>query len=264
TVNIEETNPNRKNEGWWDDNFNTDFSRSLYIPAQSSYEAGFVFAVQPRRMSIETHISKNLPNNISYDFPGFDEIRNVPVFNTVSKVPFMTSQLTEGEYVVDNEDKGFSIQQVTNQAFLKSLIKRKNVGSKYAYVRYWDPDREWKAVLNSDFYGQSIRSAYYTRAGDGERKATWKAKLPVGFYEVYFYINKINFGWYRNKKASDYNLVVYHDGGQEKINLPTENIDKGWSYLGTFTFSDTARVELSNKSKGDMIFADAVKWVKVK
>lgn len=264
TVNIEETNPNRKNDGWWDDNFNADFSRSLYIPAQSSFEAGFVFAVQPRRMSIETNISKNLPNNIAYDFPGFDEIRNVPVFNEVRNVPFMDSRQIEGEYIVDNEDKGFSIQQVTNQAFLKSLIKKKNEGSKYTYVRYWDPDREWKAVLNSDFYGQNIRSAYYTSAGNGERKATWKTKLPVGSYEVYFYINKINFGWRRNRQASDYNMVVYHDGGQEKINQPTENVDKGWSYLGTFTFSDTARVELSNKSKGDMIFADAVKWVKVK
>lgn len=264
TVNVEETNPNRKNEGWWNDNFNTDFSRSLYIPAQSSVEAGFVFAVQPRRMSIETNISKNLPNNISYDFPGFDEVRNVPVLSEIRKVPLVNTRPSEGEYIVDNEDKGFSVQQVTNQAFLKSLIKNKNKGPKYTYLQFWNPDREWKAVLHSDFYGQNIRSAYYTRAGNGERKATWKTKLPVGSYEIFFYINKINFGWYRNKQASDYNLVVYHDGGEEKINQPTENIEKGWAYLGTFTFSDTARVELSNKSKGDMVFADAVKWVKVK
>jgi hypothetical protein len=57
--------------------------------------------------------------------------------------------------------------------------------------------------------------------------------------------------------------MVYHDGGVEKINRSSEDIETGWIPLGTYTItSDTARVDLSNQSIGDMVFADAVKWVR--
>jgi hypothetical protein len=48
----------------------------------------------------------------------------------------------------------------------------------------------------------------------------------------------------------------------EKINRGSEDAQDGWNYLGTFSISsDTARVDLTNKTAGDIIFADAVKWV---
>jgi hypothetical protein len=132
-------------------------------------------------------------------------------------------------------------------------------------LRAWNPEREWKVSLLSDFYGESIRSSYYTRGGSGERKAFWKTAIPVAAnYDVYFYINKFSMGWRRNNQSADYNISIYHDGGVEKINQGIEDLDLGWYYLGTFQFSDSAKVELSNKSKGDLIFADAVKWVRVK
>lgn len=266
TINIEENDPNRKNQNWWDDNFDADVSRKVYVPARSSVETGFVFTVEPKRMSIVTHVSKNLPNNIVFNFPGFSETRNLAGFDGIRQVRYVNSFQEEGEIIVDNEDKGFSYQQATNQAYLKSLVhKNRKPRYKYSRLRSWRPDREWKAVLLSEFYGQSIRSSYYTRAGAGERKATWQTLLPeVGSYEVYFYMNKFTSGWRRNIKATDYNISVFHDGGVEKINQSSEGLDQGWYYLGTFQFSDSAKVELSNKSSGEMIFADAVKWVKVK
>lgn len=266
TVNIEENNPNRKNENWWDDSFVADVSRKVFIPAQSSREIGFVFSTEPKRMSVVTHISKNLPYNLVYNLSGFNETRNTPAIENVRNIPFINIHDQSDEIIVDNEDSGFSYQQVTNQAFLKSVVnKNRQPRYKYSRIRFWNPDREWKAVLRSEFFGQSVHSAYYTRGGTGERKATWKTVLPESAsYEVYFYMNKFTFGWRRNNKAADYNITVFHDGGAEKINQSSEDLDQGWFYLGTFQISDTARVELSNKSNGDMVFADAVKWVKVK
>ncbi len=266
TVNIEENNPNRKAENWWDDNFKADVSRKVFVPAQSSLEVGFVFTTEPRRMAIATHISENLPNNVSFNLAGFNETRNVAILDNVKPIAFISSSNNADEIIVDNEDKGFSFQQVTNQAFLKSLVsKNQKPRYKYSRLRAWNPEREWKVSLLSDFYGESIRSSYYTRGGSGERKAFWKTAIPEpANYDVYFYINKFTMGWRRNNQAADYNITVYHDGGIEKINQSSEGLDLGWYYLGTFQFSDSAKVELSNKSSGDLIFADAVKWVKVK
>jgi hypothetical protein len=44
--------------------------------------------------------------------------------------------------------------------------------------------------------------------------------------------------------------------------IDNKNVENGWNHLGTYYFtSDTALVELSNKSKLKMVFADAVKLV---
>jgi hypothetical protein len=143
------------------------------------------------------------------------------------------------------------------------VVKNREDRYKYSAIRAWNPPREWKAALRSEFYGRYVRSACYTKGGSGERVASWKTPLSrKGSYDVFFYLDKVTMMWRRTNKTSDYNFLVYNDGGVEKVHYSTENAEEGWNYLGTFSItSDTARVELTNKSNGDIIFADAVKWV---
>jgi len=265
TLNIELNNPNRQDR---DNNgeFNIDFSQKIFMPARSSREIAYVFNTEPARMSLVTHISRNLPYNIIMDFPGFSEIRNVMPVDGISVIP-PGGKRQSGEIIIDNEDPGFSAHQSDNQAFLKSLLKKgKDNHYKYEAIRAWDPPREWKPVLRSEFYGRFIHSASYTRAGSGERSASWIARLPdKTSYDVYFYLDKLNGMWRRSNKLPVYNLWIHHDQGVEKVILNSADGEDGWNYLGTFSFSqDTAMIELTNQSAGDMIIADAVKWVKGK
>jgi len=262
TLNVEFNDPNRRRE-WWDQNMQVDFTRKIFIPAKSSFEVGYAFNSEPARMSLVTHISRNLPNNLVYGFSGFTETRNVAVLDTIHSIPFFNKNFADNETISDNEDDGFEYEQSLSQAYLKSLV-RHNKGDRYKYSSiWWNPPKEWRPTLRSEFYGNYVRSAHYTRGGAGERTATWKAALPAdGSYDVYYHIDKVDIGWRRNNRASNYNLSVYHDQGVDKIDHSTENTDPGWNYLGTwYISSDTARVDLSNKSNGEMVFADAVKWV---
>jgi ABC-type transport system involved in multi-copper enzyme maturation permease subunit len=261
TINIEFNDPNRQRDSW-DPSFTVDFSEKLRIPAKTSFEAGYAFNSEPARMSVVTHISRNLPNNLVYNFSGFTETRNTAVLDSVHPIPFFSRNAPENEIIADNEDDYFSYQQALSQAYLKSLVSRKK-GDRYKYTSiWWNPPRDWRAVLRSEFYGDYVRSAYYTRGGSGERTATWKAALPdKGTYDVYFHVDKVS-GWRRNNRAANYNLTVYHDQGEDKINHSTENADPGWNYIGSwYISSDTARLDVSNKTNGEMVFADAVKWV---
>ena len=140
-------------------------------------------------------------------------------------------------------------------------------------------------------------SAMICAAGDGRNRATWKTYLPEsGFYEVYVYIplpamfrrpsgrgrGGDNQNQVSNNRAPgspggpgrqggpmfgdrgfDYHYTVSSPAGSEDVQFILDNIEDGWNKIGTFYFpADTASVELSNKTGGNRVFADAVKWVK--
>lgn len=241
-----------------------DHFQRIYIPAQSAKEFGVVFNSEPIRMNIFTGVSENLPNTIAFDLSGFDELRRSAKLDGVAKIPFFDSDIKENEFVVDNEDEGFEIVQEIEESYLKSIIKN-NATNEYKYtgIHVWSPPNEWKPVLESGFYGKYVRSGYYTASGDGSRYAKWTPNLPQGaYYDIYCHTAKVNVYWGRNKRKSNYNYRVYHDDGVDDITLTDEELDSGWNYLGTYYISpENAKVELTNKSVGRIIFADAIKWV---
>jgi hypothetical protein len=216
-------------------------------------------------MNIFTNISENLPNNLVYEFSGFDDVRKTAFMDAINDIQYFDEINSPNEIIVDNEDKGFDYVQVSNESYLKSLInKDKKEKYKYTGIYFWNPPSEWKSVLRSGFYGKYIRSGVYTRSGDGTRHAKWSADLPSGaYYDVYCHIEKINIEWDRDKRKSNYNFRIYHDDGMDDITLADEELENGWNYIGTFYISpENAKVELTNKSVGKMVFADAIKWVK--
>ena len=263
TINIDLDDPNNQRRRGSIET--PDFSQKLHIPAKTAKEIGFVFISEPARMNIYTHISENLPNNLIYDFSSFDEIKKTAILDEIIDCKLFTDLDNDNEILVDNESENFEFQQDLQKSYLKSLIdKNKKQGYKYSGIRWWNPPAEWKPVLRSGFYGKYVRSAVYTKAGHGERTATWKAPLESdGQYDVYCHVEKINVNRRGSAKKSNYNFKVYHEDGMDEITLSDEELEDGWNYLGSFFVTpSTAKVELTNKSIGEMIFADAVKWVK--
>jgi ABC-type transport system involved in multi-copper enzyme maturation permease subunit len=242
-----------------------DHFQRIFLPAKSAKEVGVLFNSEPKRMNIFTGVSENLPNTIGFELSGFDELRRNVKLDGVVDIPFFDSELKENEFVVDNEDDGFEIVQQSEESYLKSLINKDSAKEyKYTGIHVWSPPNEWKPVLESGFYGMFIRSGYYTASGDGSRYVKWSANLQQGaYYDVFCHTAKINVYWGRDKRKSSYNYRVYHDDGVEDITLTDEELDSGWNYLGTYYISpENAIVELTNKSVGRMVFADAIKWVK--
>lgn len=263
TINVDLYDPNERNnrsEG------PPDFTQKIYLPANTAKEAGFVFSAEPVRMNIYTHISRNLPNNLIYDFGSFDETRKTAVLDGVRECDMFEKTVAEGEIIIDNEDSTFSFSQSNQVSYLKRLVdKNKDPGYPYTGIRWWNPPANWQQVLRSGFYGKYIRSAMYTKTGKEDRTAKWKANISdKGYYDIYFHTEKINVNRrHREQKKSDYNFKVYHQGGMDELNFPDSDIENGWNYIGTYYLSgDTAVVELTNKSVGPMIFADAIKWIK--
>jgi len=266
TLSIEMAEDNKRRNQDWDALSNTGFTKKIFIPAHSAKEVGFVFTSEPARMSISTHISENLPNNQVFDFTSFDEVKNTKPFDSIANYTFFETINEKNEIIVDNEDTNFHFVQKSNSSYLKTLI---NEGKKdkypYSRIRFWNPPNQWNAVLRSGFYGKYVRSAIYTKTGKGDRIATWNAPIKeAALYDVYCNIERIDMEWQENERLN-YQFKIYHTEGVEVVSLEDTDIETGWNYLGTFYFSSAkAKVELTNKSTGEMIFADAIKWVKAR
>ncbi len=241
------------------------YFNKIFIPAQTAKEIGIVFSSEPSRMNINTNISENLPNNLVYEFSGFDDTKKIALLDDIKNLPLFTDLSRTNEIIVDNEDEAFEIIQETNESYLKTLIhKNKEERYKYSGIRFWNPPSVWEPILHSELYGKFVRSGVYTRSGEGERLARWNADLPnPGYYDVYCHIFKFNVNWGRQKRKPNYHFTIFHDDGMDEIVLSDGELDEGWNYMGTFYISpENARVELNNKSVGNMIFADAIRWVK--
>ncbi|HEC44784.1 MAG TPA: hypothetical protein ENI20_18355 [Bacteroides sp.] len=246
---------------------------------------------QPRIMTVNTLISGNIPSTFSKFLRSAREVKTMDTeeYNRISDKE-LTLELP-GEFVVDNEDPGFDYVSVSNESKLKQYIEARKEKSNEIFYDAIDPYRtpsKWTPVAHSGFYGESIRSAHLTRKGEGGNTASWTTILPAaGFYDVHVYIPmSAMFGRSnRRRRGGDsgqsgggqghgrgagfaddgtiYNYVISSNEGSEKVEFRLRNIEDGWNKLGSFHFpADTARIEISNKTNGRRIFADAVKWVR--
>jgi len=243
-----------------------DFTQKIYVPAGKALEIGFVFNNEPTRINFFTHISENLPNNLVYDLDKSEDVKNVKGFEGKVETEFFNNLEEQNAIIVDNEDEGFSFYQDLHKSYLKTLVdKNQKEGYKYKGVRWWNPPAEWTPVVRSGYYGKYVRSAYYTHSGSGDRTASWKANITESaYYDIYCHIEKINVFRRRSRNnAASFNFKIHHEEGVQDITLLDKDVENGWNYMGTFFITpETSIVEMTNKSRGTMISADAIKWVK--
>jgi hypothetical protein len=243
--------------------------RIISLRGNQNKECGIILDFKPRMMLVSTLVSQNIPVVLHTNFAEFDLNERERPFDgeRVLETPLRVAE--PNEIVVDNEDDGFEAGGKTTHGFLGLRFRQRAArdDEKYEGIQFWNiPSNRWVPTTHSDFYGAYVRSALYTKAGDGKTPASWKASIPEsGTYEVYYYVSKIRRPWGRgsNEKLGQYHLEITHDDGTDEVALDIDEADAGWNYLGTYYLSSgEASVRLTNESSGQIVIADAVKWVK--
>ena len=257
--------------------------KTVLINGKQSKRITYLFNREPRSITFNTYASHNIPSSITQQF-GKIEIDEKLQATEAEEVIAYNEGTEPNEIILDNEDPGFEISKPkTNSLIQKIFISgshdsesdsqksskgglKKDKEFKYKGMVFWNQPVEWTLTTNEQFYGKQIRSAYYLRGGKGDRKATWNVRIKVpGYYKVLAYVPKIRKGWGHDEKADeDYHFTVYHDDGQDHQVVEMKNSDGGWMEIGSYHLSpDTVKIELTNLSKAQTIYADAVKLVKV-
>jgi ABC-type transport system involved in multi-copper enzyme maturation permease subunit len=246
----------------------TEYQKALYMAPGEHKRVGFVLNDQPRALTINTLVSRNLPSQSMKRFEDFEENNKAKPIEGVTLLDQPPVLQVEGEYIVDNEDDGFKVDAVQQQSKLKKLLKIENDDDdEYIPFSPWRVPDTWRKAINEMFYGDFAHSAHFIRGGDGDKKVTWEVDLPSsGQYEVYAYNEKIQFrrgrGRGGDEMAKSTFYIISHDDGEEEVEFDPESA-QGWNYLGTYYFSSGPnKVEMTNKSEGRIVVADAMKWVK--
>ena len=242
--------------------------RIIRLKSGETKDVGIVLDAEPRVITINSLLSKNLPIVYTTVFEKADDTKYLRPFDGERLLNAEKTISNKKELIVDNEDKGFRLYNPPHQSLIKRLIHGDSVESRAEFVRfsYWHPPYQWQLLKNASFYGEYVHSAYYVGPGNGEREATWKAKLSEpGLYYVYSYITDVYEQRHRrrSREMSDFHYSIYHDDGIDEVVLNTEAAQDGWNLLGAYYFSNgEAEVKISNKSTGSVVIADAIKWVK--
>ncbi len=266
--------------------------RLYEVDAGSNKDVQVVLYDRPMMMTVNTLISGNIPSSYNNFLRSATTVEkaNLEEYERLSETP--VSLTFKDEYVVDNEDEGFTSVSVSRESKLKQFIdarKKQVEGISYESLNEWWTPSKWSPVAHSAYYGETVRSALVTRNGDGANIAKWTTLLPeTGFYDVYVYIpvsamysrptgrsqNRESQGQGEGgenrrmgpefaDKGADYHYTLSSNEGREEVVYTLDNPEDGWNRLGSFHFpADTAVIELSNLTGGRRVIADAVKWVR--
>ncbi len=244
-------------------------ARVIRIDGRTAKEAGIVLDSEPRGMSINTILAKNIPLVFSKRFEKTEIMEDEIPFDGEVELDKLFTFLEADEIVVDNEDSAFVVLDSIKQNFIQKLFgaEETNNRDEYSGFRYWRAPRSWEKIKNTDFYGEYIHSALYIRSGDGNKNAAWKAFIKKsGYYDVYTFITpRRSLGGRRmdDDIMKEFEYTIHHDDGAETISMDIRQCEQGWNHLGSFYFSEgETQIQISNKSDGRIVIADAVKWVK--
>ena len=244
---------------------------TVSIDSFETKEIAFLVDETINTLNIDTHLSKNIPQSIIYNYPDLATEENKKPYEIVRKIETGYEE-NENEIIVDNEDEGFNVTKYEETIYLrKLLVSSQTEDEKYNPLNFWRPPKQWELTTHSEFFGDVVHSAYYIKPGDGGRTASWTAQIEKpGNYDIYLFVPHIERPFRRRGRqdrnaqtVSDVYLKIHSDDGIEDIHHEVTRGMFGWNYIGTFYYTEgEAKVEISNKSNSDFVFADAMKWVK--
>ncbi len=259
---------------WFQMDDQSDNEQIFNIPAGTTQEIGFLLDEEPRRISVNTYLSINIPSSQNLAINNVDrETRQVDYFEGIRPSSAILQYKSDDEIIVDNEDEGFSVVNTGESRTIKdwwiSIQDQEDDSNDYGSINFWSHPVKWKPIINDQYFGKYLKSAYYKRNGSGEGVATWKANIEQsGTYDVYAYVPHVRGGRWRGRHsggsaATNYNFTVFHDDGQDEVVQKIDNDNNEWVYLGQYYLSEgSAKVELSDMTNGEWIIADAIKWIK--
>jgi len=250
-------------------------TRFVKLEGNQTKEIGVITEAPPPYIGINTMISKNIPIMYTRNLGEPKVDHSMKPFEGERIIAYSPPGQEPGTIVVDNLDDGFEIisdsKEKSDVSMFDSNYKFGQFPEGYIGAVPFMPPQRWGKAVFDTAYG-SKATAVYTRYGDGDGCVEWNADIPdQGNYDLEYYIADFN----RRMRLppdtpgadrdilGEYNLSIKFTGEDNSVTFIPEAGQPGWQYVSSFDLKPgNVCVELSNKSTGMLVYADAIRWVK--
>ena len=243
-------------------------AKTIHLEPGQSKRVGLTVGENPSMLIANTLVSSNLPATVTFPLRDIEEDEQARGGEFIREVASPSPD--PYAIIVDNESPSFRMMAPEKATKLRDLVQKNQEKKAYTDVNPWRPPEHWQKAIHNKFYGQVRLSAAYVRAGQGDHQAVWMVPVEnAGYYRVQVYVSDAGLRprW-RGREQDDnekktYRYKVFHDDGEEEVEVNVKDYQGNWVTLGEYYFSpDSARVEISNESNAQAVVADAVKFIR--
>ena len=250
------------------------FSRSssdpIRIPGDTAVEVGMVTPRPPEGLRLEPYLALNrLPVRIELaEVEASDDADHEPL---VGSRPSAWAPAVEG-IVIDDLDPGFSVEGRAGDT-------RRRIGTAILEPgRQRELDQglpvtsqragEWSRATMATGWGKYRHTVAGSIPGDGSAVAVFAADLPEpGRWRLEYHVpDPHGLGLWGPSYGTlgTLAMTVIADGREVEIAYDGASADVGWNEIDEFEFASThVHLEVSNRTDGEMVVADAIRWLPV-
>ena len=239
--------------------------QSHAVQPNACIEIGEVTGFLPQKASLDTYLSRN-GNGIVLPAPSIDAERAIDAEPLQGARESAWRPPQTADIVVDDLAEGFSLD---DEAAPRGL-------------RIWRPHASWTRQETHGSWGRYARTATWSAPGDGDRSATFAARLPhAGRWRLDYHLPGaeltelegsvgMSIRWTRaTHKLGRYDMALLEDAKVDASGNATRTpvefdgsiAEEGWNHLGDFDLQSTnVALVVTDRTDGDVVVADAIRW----
>ena len=234
-------------------------------------EIGLVTERPPHQLWLEPYLSQN---RMGVQLAIANEVDDE---NPLNRVPLIGAQPSSwmpeqpGGIVIDDLHRGFTVETRGEPTNLKTWLAitadpaRRQLDE--GLPRVTRTPGEWSRTTLATSWGKYRHTVAGAVAGDGSQVAVFTAELPgPGQWQLDYHLPNPESDIQGVPRAygalGSYDMTLVVDGKKITVTFDGAAAEAGWNKLGEFEFSSTSvRLEVSSRTDGEMVIADAIRWV---
>jgi ABC-type transport system involved in multi-copper enzyme maturation permease subunit len=243
-------------------------SKPLRLSGKSALRFGTVLSRPPSQVFLNPYLSLNRSIvRVPLRSMNLEKIEDKEAIEGHEEIPWALPK--EDFIVVDDLDPGFmTIEEKNGEGFrLSGRADESEVTDQGLPVtnQYTVPPT-WSRLSTVGSWGKYRHTLAAVRAGNGEKKAVFTAKVPhSGSWDLEIYIPP-KYNAFPRRKWGTWNLVITDSNGdQHETKFDSDAASQAqWNIVGNFEIPEgEISVTLSNQTNGQFVVADAIRWLPV-
>jgi ABC-type transport system involved in multi-copper enzyme maturation permease subunit len=242
-------------------------SESIRLEGKHALQYGTIMSRLPNNYFLEPYLSLNrmifLMNINSIET---DKIVNKEPVKGIEEIPWILP--VDDSIVVDDLDKGFETTEEKEEKGLRLKARDKkgketDQGLPYiaTNIAAFPPPGEWSRITETTAWGNYRHTYAVIKPGNGSKRAVFSTSLPNdGAWDLELHMPMKN--GFLNRRYGLWHIIVNDSNGdQHKIEFDSQSGIQGWNMAEKLNLPEgKVTVELSDRTNGQLVVADAIRW----